>query len=295
MSISESQLQTWTNLGSVTNSASTHNVLRNALAKHNWSAKGMSYDDYLQGSYANKTNIYGDSDVDIVVECTSIYYDNLGAEDQQKIGWTRGSHTLEDFRNEVVTALVSYYGNSYVDTSGANSIKVLPSSTSNRLYADVVVCANYKRYDSLRVAAEGITYWNKHNHSQIINYPSLHIENGATKNSGTNGNYKPVVRMFKNARRYMIDGDDNLKKKFPSYFVECLLYNVPDHCFVKYTYQQTFSAIVSYLQGAFADGTADKYTTQNRQQWLFGYSSVQWTKDNAQDFATRLASLWETY
>jgi len=138
MPIPEAQLQTWSGQGAVTNSASTHSVLRNALAAHKWPSY-FGYTDYLQGSYANTTNIRGDSDVDIVIECTSIFYNNFSADEKQTLELTPGSHSLDDFRNEVINALVAYYGSQHVDTSGANSIKVLPSDTSNRLYADVVV------------------------------------------------------------------------------------------------------------------------------------------------------------
>lgn len=294
MPIPESQLLTWTGQGSVTNSANTHSVLRNALAAHNWSSY-IEYADYLQGSYANTTNIRGDSDVDIVVECTSIFYNNLTESEKQSLGFTPGIHSLDDFRNEVIQALVSYYGSAYVDTSGGNSIKVLPSSTSNRLYADVVVCASYRRYDSLKLVAEGITFWNQKNYNQIINYPKIHKNNGVTKNSNTNGNYKPVVRMFKNARRYMINGNEELKKKFPSYFVECLLYNVPNHCFLPATYQSKFLEVLVYLLEIIDTEEADKFTTQSGLHWLFGNSSVQWSKDNAKDFLTRLSKLWQNF
>jgi hypothetical protein len=237
MSIPESQLHTWTNQGSITNSASTHTVLRNALSRYNWSSE-MDYTDYLQGSYANTTNIHGESDVDIVIECTSIFFhDGIDEAAQQNLGFQTGKHTYDDFRNEVINALVSYYGSSYVDTSGANSIKVFPSNTSNRLYADVIVCCSYRDYYQQRVVAEGITFWNKKNYSQIINYPKLHKQNGWTKNAATD-NYKQAVRLFKNARRYMIEGDDTLKKKFSSYFVECLLYNVPNSYFYGSSWQQ---------------------------------------------------------
>ena|SRR5207253_11202538 len=126
MSIPESQLKTWTGQGSVTNSASTHSVLRNALATHKWPSV-MNYTDYLQGSYANTTNVRGDSDVDIVIECTSIFYNNLSEDEKKSLGLSPGKHSFNDFRNEVISALIAYYGSKYVDTSGANSVKVLPS------------------------------------------------------------------------------------------------------------------------------------------------------------------------
>src|ERR1044071_1693675 len=108
MSIPESQLKTWAGQGSVTNSANTHNVLRSALAAYKWPTV-MNYTDYLQGSYANTTNIRGDSDVDIVIECTSIFYNNLSADEKKSLGLNPGQHSFEDFRNEVISALVAYY------------------------------------------------------------------------------------------------------------------------------------------------------------------------------------------
>lgn len=295
MSIPESQLDTWTNQGSITNSASTHTVLRNALSRNTWS-KEMCYDDYLQGSYANTTNIRGESDVDIVIESTSIFYHNIdNPTDEQTLGFYPGSHNLDDFRNEVIDALVSYYGSSYVDTSSANSIKILPSETNNRLYADVVVCASYRYYYERQLRAEGITFWNRKNYNQIINYPKLHKDNGATKNSNASYNYKKAVRMFKNARRYIINGDEELRKKFPSYFVESLFYNVPNGKFYGSSWRQIFINILVYLMEAFEKDTVEKFVTPSEMHYLIGNHSVQWSKENAQEFITRLDSLWENY
>lgn len=295
MSIPESQLQTWTNQGSITNSASTHTVLRNVLAKHNWGSV-IKYEDYLQGSYANFTNIRGESDVDIVVECTSIFYNNLTPDQKQRLGFTTATYNIDAFRNEVIKALVAYYGDKYVDASGANAIKVLPSDTTNRLYADVIVCARYKRYNAaLEVISQGITFWNRENNKQTINYPKLHKSNGAAKNANTNEDYKKTIRMFKNARRYMTDGEPELKKKFPSYFVECLLYNVPNQHFHGATWQEVFCDITNYLTKVFQDDGVSKYTTQSGQHWLFGDSHVQWSKSNGQDFVLRLHDLWKNY
>jgi hypothetical protein len=293
MSIPNSQLETWTNQGSTTNSALTHNVLRNALSRYDWSNL-FGYTDYLQGSYANTTNIRGESDVDIVIECNSIFYNNLTENEKQRLGFTKGNHDLDDFKNEVVDALISYYGNNYVDTSGANSIKVLRSDTNNRLYADVIVCASYRHYESLRLRAEGITFWNKKN-SQIINYPKLHKSNGAIKNSNAGGCYKQTVRMFKNARKYMTDGDAKLKKKFPSYFVECLIYNVPNKYFYGNTWQIVFVDILNYLIEVFDEDNVENFTTQSGMHYLIGNSSVQWCKSDAQDFVNSLLNLWENY
>lgn len=251
----------------------------------------MRYDVYLQGSYANSTNIRGDSDVDVVVEFTSVHYSNLTQEEKNRLGIGVGAYRYEDCLREVTKALKNYYGENQVDTSGGKAVKVL--AQPGRLKADVLPCVTYRRYESLSVAAEGITFWNQQDNQQIINYPRLHISNGEAKNKKhrTSERYKPAVRMFKNARNVIIGDSEELRKKIPSYFVECLLYNASDSAFGR-TLRDTYSQVVNHLTEAFRNGTASKFTTQNGQTYLFGQASVQWSEQNASEFTQRLVRLW---
>jgi hypothetical protein len=294
MSIQETQLEAWSGQGAVTNSVNTHTYVRNALNAHSW-PQGMKYEVYLQGSYANTTNIRGESDVDVVAECTSVAYSNLDENEKRQLGLGVGSHNFTEFRREVIAALTNYRDGSTVDPSGANAVEVVPPPNSNRLKADVIPCVTYNEYQSLKIIATGLTFWNQHNQQQIINFPKPHIRNGEQKNATgkTNGWYKPSVRMFKNARRQMVGDNNDLRKRFPSYFVECLFYNVPDSNY-GYSYQRTYTQAVDYLAKALSNGTADKFTTQSGRQWLFGSSSVQWSQENARDFVARLVQLWGT-
>ena len=67
MAIPQTQLDTWSHQGSITNSANTGNSIKNAIDAFQGFADGVNYNVYLQGSYKNSTNVYGDSDVDVVV------------------------------------------------------------------------------------------------------------------------------------------------------------------------------------------------------------------------------------
>ena len=62
----------------------------------------------------------------------------------------------------------------------------------------------------------------------IANYPKQHSGNLTTKHQNTSKWYKPMVRVFKNMRSRMVD--DGLIKSgiAPSYYIEGLLYNVPN-------------------------------------------------------------------
>lgn len=286
MSISETQLNAWANQGAIVTAQATHESIRYALKQYNWG--NNKYDDYLQGSYRNHTNIYGGSDVDLVVELTSVFYNNLSDAQKRLLQLTSADYSWTSFRQDVINALINYYGAQYVDTTGSKSIKLLPSG--GRLKADVVVAATYRKYADTKLVAEGITLWDQKNNQQIINYPKKHYDNGAVKNTNTNQWFKPTIRIFKNARERLYSGTPLLRDKFPSYFIECLLYNAPNSKFGN-SYQDTFCNLVNWLQTELA-ANPQKFTCQNEMSSLFGTDAVQWNLDNAKLFVAELISLW---
>jgi len=79
MGIPESQLETWANQGSVTQSSTTYATVKRALEASDTKYAGKTFEVFLQGSYGNDTNIYAESDVDVVIRLDSIYhYDVTG-------------------------------------------------------------------------------------------------------------------------------------------------------------------------------------------------------------------------
>lgn len=280
MSISENQLETWANQGATTTAQNTHASIRNALKQYSFSS-GITYDDYLQGSYRNSTNIFASSDVDLVVELTSTVYTNVTA--QSNYNW-------QIFRQGVISALTKYYGSQFISTSGSKSIKVLPGS--GRLLADVVVAAKYRHYSGGSFVAEGMTLWNTKTGQQIINFPKQHIDNGATKNGNTSQQYKPTVRMFKNARKRICENKPLLANRFPSYYVECLLYNVQNSKFST-SRQDTYCNVVNWLNSEL-NTNSSRFMCQNGLIQLFGNDSTQWNVADAKLLVSELISLWNS-
>src|SRR6266566_4716777 len=99
MAISGTQLSTWSNQGATTSSQATYTSIKAAIDQHKW-PDGMKYVVYLQGSYPNFTNIRGNSDVDIVVEMTSMFFSDLTEEEKQARNLSRTGITYDDFRRE---------------------------------------------------------------------------------------------------------------------------------------------------------------------------------------------------
>jgi len=283
MAIPESQLETWSHQGAVTTAKSTADSVKNALNSYSYWPDGIDFEVYLQGSYKNNTNIRGDSDVDVVAQLKSTLYSNLSEEQKRTLGLTPASYSWSNFRTDVLQTLKNYYGQSQI-SEGNKSIKI--KANNGRLPADVIVCCQYRRYKTVNSYdyIEGMCFWTKNDDRQVINYPKVHYDNGVSKHQNSNKWYKPIVRLFKNSRDY-ISGDLT-----PSYFLECMLYNVPNSNFGT-NCQDTFCNVVSWLNKA----NLDDFICQNGQLKLFGLTPEQWDTNQAKELIKNLISLWNNW
>src|SRR5690242_8138563 len=78
MPIPEAQLEIWSHQGAVSQSKDTYATVRGALEAAGTGYADKSFSIFLQGSYCNDTNVYAESDVDIVILTDSTYYYDLG-------------------------------------------------------------------------------------------------------------------------------------------------------------------------------------------------------------------------
>ena len=183
--VSETQLETWSNRGAETTAQTTYASIKNAL---NTSAnlEAYEFDVYLQGSYGNATNIYGNSDVDVVVELDSTYYPDLSrlsayekaAYERQR---TTSGVTFEQFRADVLRALKAYYGNGSVE--GRNKC-IAVAGANGRLETDVIPCLENRLYTAFTLMGQGtyipgIRFYTQREGREVINYSKPHRDNGA--------------------------------------------------------------------------------------------------------------------
>lgn len=293
MAISESQLDTWSHQGSVAQSAATYETLRKALDQPTAPYSERSYTAFLQGSYANVTNIYADSDVDIVMRLDSVYYSDtseLTPEDKARYdaNFSPAQYSWTKFREEVIEQLTGVFGTAV--TPGKKAIFV--AGNGARRDADVVPAAEFRRYFGFTSAsaqryAEGICFWLP-NGTQIINYPKQHSANCAAKHQRTSGWFKPVVRIVKNIRNTMTARSVIADGSAPSYFLEGMLYNVPDTSF-GVSYGQTLVNAMTWLRAC----DRSKLECANEQYFLLHPTSpVTWRSEQFEAFLEALVSFW---
>ncbi|MBI2100125.1 MAG: nucleotidyltransferase [Candidatus Vogelbacteria bacterium] len=302
--IPESQLEIWAKQGATVTAKATHESIRNALESSGSPIKDRikngGVEIYLQGSYKDDTNIRGDSDVDLVVELNTTFGHNaheLPPEQKRlhDLAYENAWYDWEDFRNDVIEALNKYYGSKYIDTNGNKSLKVLP--TSGRLKADVVPAIKFRSYNHFKGANDfnaerGIKFYHRTTKRAIINFPRHHFNNGKTKNAEdkANGWFKHAVRIFKNARSFLVDNNSLPKETAPSYFLQSLIYNAPDNLFGS-NYQTTVFNVLKYLYETPVSG----FLCQNERHLLFGNTPEQWNESDAALTIQKLVELWDNW
>ena len=277
MPIPESTLSKWSHHQAATAFKQAHVPIREALDAHKC-LKQFKYEVFLQGSYKNDTNLGGDSDVDVVVRLSSKLKPAVAALTGERLQ-KDGSHRFvyqqwKSFRDEALKAMRARFGKGA--ESGRKTLKVpqgkIPAD------ADLVVTLRYR---------EGIAFYLSDEGRWVVSFPQQHYDRGQKKEEA-HRRFKRTVRMFKAARNRLVEKKVLTKEDAPSYFIECLLYNVPDGLFVS-NLAPTYTGILDWLKTA----NLKDFECQNGRVDLFGPGEEQWSVKKARAFVRALHALWE--
>lgn len=297
MPIPESQLETWSHLGSVTQSSNTYNTIKNVLEAGTTPYANKNFKVFLQGSYGNDTNIYAESDVDIVIRLDDCFQSDLTRlTDEEKAAYksafSDATYTHVDFKQDVLSTLTKQYGSAV--SAGDKAIAI--DASGSRRKADVIVAIQFRRYFKFRSSSnseyvEGICFWNGKG-ERIANYPQQHSANLTSKHQASSKWMKPMVRVLKNMRSRMVD--DGLIKAgvAPSYYIEGLLYNVRNN---KLT-SSYGDCVVNTLNWYRQEAKKVDLVCANEQYYLLRDGShTCWPQANCDAFVEAAADLWNAW
>lgn len=257
---------------------------------------------FVQGSYANNTNVRTESDVDVAVIQEETFYpeyrnDPLYPQSGADYGFTTVPVAAKSFKDEVQEALEAKFGS---DVERKNkSIKV--HGNTYRKDADTVPCRRYRDYrqdyrrDMSNYVGGVVIYPDKG--VKIINYPEQHIANGRKKNVDTNHHYKKMVRIMKKMRYLMEDSGNALYRyaagNVSSFMLESLLWNIEDSWYTEncgsYRKVFAFSLLISTLRNRKSKFKSD-YKEANGIKPLCPYDR---DCENLCEFLDQLASFYE--
>jgi hypothetical protein len=307
MPISEQQLQIWASAPSPTEMEkirNTRTVIEDILKRrlpveeikraHNLSSFG--YEVYLQGSYANSTNVRFDSDVDIAVQLNAVFYsDKSQLTDGEKalhaLAYSDSSYRFRAWKDQVFKVLTDELGTTQVHWS--NKCLNVDENTY-RKEADVVPCIQHKVYKKFisynnQDFVEGMKLFDTSNDQEIINFPKIHLKNCESKNTDTGGKFKDLVRIFKNMRNNLIEKEIIGEDVAPSYFIENLLYNCSSPCFDG-NYGESMLKTLQFIFDAIRAGRDTGFICANEQDSLI--SSKTWNQNDLITFVNKIGEYY---
>lgn len=297
MPIPESQLETWSHQGSITQSSNTYNAIKSVLEASTTPYAGRNFKVFLQGSYGNDTNIYAESDVDIVIRLDDCFQSDLESlSDDEKSAYQKAfsdaTYTHTDFKRDVLSVLEDQYGSAV--KTGDKAIAI--DASGSRRKSDVIVATQFRRYFKFQSASDseyvkGICFFNAAG-ERIANYPKQHSANLMAKHQASSKWLKPMARVFKNMRSRLVESGLIEAGIAPSYYIEGLLYNVPNEKFTT-SYQD---CVVNILNWYRQDAAKIDLVCANEQYYLLrdGYHTC-WSQTDCDALVEVAVDLWNQW
>ena len=269
--------------------ARTERMIKEAIANDSALSR-LDLSVILQGSYSNNTNIRGESDIDICVLMRDTIHRDIkppffGSFHYNTIAVSPIVHSPSSLKDKLARALITKFESDTV-TRTNKCIKI--RSNTARVEADVVPAipnlvylpGAFQDVTASTPFREGIAIFPDQG-GPIFNWPQQHGDNGRQKNNLTRGRFKDVVRILKTLNLELASPTN---KAVPSFLIECLTYNCPDHCFAHETLLGNVEACLTYM-GALGAGLAstDGWFEINLIKPLFSGSQA-WSLDDATRF-----------
>lgn len=297
MAIPETQLDTWSHQGAIQGSSGTYKTVKDVLEADGTPYGAKNYSVFLQGSYGNNTNIYAESDVDVVICLSDCFQsDRAALTPDQEAAWVSAhsdaTYTHVDFKKDVLKVLKDAFGSD----ADAGKKAIMIKANGSRRDADVIAAINFRRYYKFngindQSYDEGICFYTSDGR-QIANYPKQHRENLTAKHQASSGWLKPMVRIMKNMRSRLVDDDVIKAGLAPSYFIEGLLSNVPSDKFHT-DYGTCFVNAINWIR---SESDMDKLVCTNGQYYLLRDNvATCWPKANCDEYLDAVVQLWNSW
>jgi Nucleotidyltransferase domain len=257
-------------------------MLREALCRSSL-LDSRRYEIFCQGSRVNNTYIEDASDIDLVLMLRMPFESNIEDLDAAGMNSLSERHQVSpygwgDFRDDVLATL----SESYVVSMGRRCVNVeAPDSLFGEM-VDILLAKEYRLYSAfpgpgVELYEQGVFFRDREG-QPIVNFPKQHRRNGDEKDLRTGGRFKGVVRTTKKIRRLAERERMITEGAAPSYLLECLLYNVPDHVYRTSSLTDAYRRALEWLRRCYHEDPVSfgMLPCQNGINWLFGPGPDQW-------------------
>lgn len=282
-------------------------------AQQEKSIKLDNIDIYFHGSYANKSNIYFPSNLEIMVEITTAKRfspEEVSLENNYFVD-VPIEFGPKEFRLLLTQVLREMMGDRLVEQPKFLRLTDLENIKHN---IDITPCISFYHYekgakkkDADILRHKGVLVYDTSIDRNIVTFPRIHAQKGFDKDQETRGNFKRFVRVFKTLHSLNINEFSFASPSIASgYFIECLLYNVPNYLFYDArtnvnvakgsapkpeSMNEIFNKIMNYLVNA----DMNDFICQNGIWNLFGTAAEFWSTKRAEAFLGSIIRLYSVF
>ncbi len=262
------------------------NAIKKAVAASDQLSR-RSIRTFAQGSYANRTNVRQQSDVDVCILCSNtFYFDGPNGLTLADIGCEPATYAYDQYKNEVETALVSYFGRDQVKR-GNKAFDI--HENTYRVDADAVACFDYRLYyfdtSGKLLYHPGTALITDREQRRITNFPEQQYDNGVAKNTATGSRFKALVRIIKTLRNEMDDVGVVDAGPMASFLLESLVWNWPNEMFNQSSYISLVTGFLAFIwDGTKTDEGCRRWKEENGIKVLFAPHN-EWTRQQVHNFA----------
>ena len=292
----------------------------------NGNVKAEDVKVYMHGSYPNKTNTFFPSRLEVAVELGRT--SDFDPSDEACVGYkvhnnyfveTTFEFNPSDFSGLLYMALQELTGGACVQSD--KFIEIPKGEIEGfgvcKHIVEIMPCFTFKYREKVDVneavvfeeglqiqskggekVSTGVLLYCRHVNSHIVTFPRLHESNGKGKDLATGGNFLHMVRLFKTLNTIGYRESDFLRTR--GYFVQCLLFNVPNELFILPNMgdepdgddlRVVFYKILNWLTNC----EIGQFVCQNLVWGLFGKAEEFWSEEEARVFIRDVKKLHDSF
>ena len=204
---------------------------------------------FPMGDYTNDTFIDDSGELEIVfASCNPqlilnnrLYLDKLNLKKQNKKEIISNAGTFDGFIEKFLEILIQYFTEKTSFLLTEEGLKVFCYKEYG--FKVLIRFCTYDEEDKDAI----LEFWNPIKKlTKKVNL-FLYNENMNLKDKQTNGNYKKLVRIFKNIRKTLLINKMTSNSKLNKYFIELLVYNIPNELIKDEDITNDFFKSINYL------------------------------------------------
>ena len=205
---------------------------------------------FPMGDYTNDTFIDENGELEVVIASSNpqiiyandVFVNNIkNTKTKKQQNLVKNDGTFDKIIFDFATQMAEYYDEKTVVLIVNDGIKVFCNNEYN--FKLLIRFATFSENDPNAI----LTFWDPIRKRQYSSDLFLYNENMEKKDEETAGNYKKLVRIYKNIRKNILMNKMANNANINKYFIELIIYNIPNNLIMCKDINDAFTNSINYL------------------------------------------------